>query len=122
MEYISQSTIYCSKGNLKCVLNYTKFPEKKGNVYMFKKNCLSLEHRYKNLVIVLTKKRGKNKFTFPIFDYELLSSTKQLKIGLKDCIFTINHGDIYYYNHQCFMSGGLMLDNIIMNLFSDTTK
>ena len=49
MNYISQSPITCAKGNLKCVLNCTKFSEKKGNRYMSKKN----------LVLVLTKKRGR---------------------------------------------------------------
>ena len=29
MDYISQSPIQCSKGNLKCVLKCNKFPEKK---------------------------------------------------------------------------------------------
>ena len=29
--------------------------------------------------------------------------------------------DICDYNPQCFRSGGLMLDDIIMNLFMDTT-
>ena len=58
MNYISQSPIHCSKGNIKCVLNCTKFPEKKGKGYMSKTN----------LVLVLTKKKGKNKSTFPIFD------------------------------------------------------
>ena len=49
MDYISQSPIHCSKGNLKCVLKCTKFPEKKGNGYMSKTN----------LVLVLTNKRGR---------------------------------------------------------------
>ena len=46
MNYISQSPIHCSNGNLKCVINCTDFPEKKGNGYMYKTN----------LVLVLTKK------------------------------------------------------------------
>ena len=37
-------------------------------------------------------------------------------------ILKIKHKDIWYYNPQCLISGGLMLDEIIMNLFSDTTK
>ena len=72
-------------------------------------------------MIVLTKK-GNNKFTLPIFDNEFLSSSKQLKIGRRDFIFPIKHEGICNYNPRCFMSSGLMLDDIIMNLFSDTTK
>ena len=48
MDYIYQSPIYCSKGNLKFVLKCTQSPEKKGNGYMSKSN----------LELVLTNKRG----------------------------------------------------------------
>ena len=48
MDYISQSPIHCSKGNLKCVLKSTKFTGKV-NGYMSKTN----------LVLVLTNKRGR---------------------------------------------------------------
>ena len=34
MAYISQSLIYCSKGNLECVLKCTKFPEKWQCIYV----------------------------------------------------------------------------------------
>ena len=57
MNYISQSTINCSKGNLKCVLNCANFTEEKGSGYMFKANCSSLEHRYKELGACFDKKR-----------------------------------------------------------------
>ena len=60
------------------------------------------------------------KLTFPIFDNELLYSSKQLKIGPKDCVFPIKHEDMCNYNTQCFMYGGMILDGIIMNIFSDT--
>ena len=40
----------------------------------------------KNLVLVLTNKRGKENFTFPIFDNTFLFSSKPLKIGPKYCI------------------------------------
>ena len=56
MDYISQSPIHCSKGNLKCVLKCIKFPEKKGNGYMSKTN----------LLLVLTKK-GEEKVHIPNF-------------------------------------------------------
>ena len=49
MNYISQSPNNCSKGNLKRVLNCTNFPEKEVNRYMSRKN----------LVLVLTNKRGR---------------------------------------------------------------
>ena len=75
MDYISQAPTHCSKINLKCVLNYTKFPEKKANGYMFKTNFSSIEHQYKTLGACL-KKKGKNNLTCPIFDNKLFSSTK----------------------------------------------
>ena len=40
MDYISQSPIHCSKGNLKFFLRCTKFPGNKGNVYMSKTNLV----------------------------------------------------------------------------------
>ena len=48
-----------------------------------RKNYHHLNNDKNNLVLVLTKKREKNKFTFPIFDNEFLSPSKQLKIGPK---------------------------------------
>ena len=35
MDYIFQLPIRCSKGNLKCVLKCTKYPNQKGNGYMY---------------------------------------------------------------------------------------
>ena len=48
MAYISQSAIHCSKGNLKCVLNYYNFPVKIQWIY-FKEHW----------VLVLRNKRGR---------------------------------------------------------------
>ena len=59
MDYISQSPIHCLKVLIKYIINCNNFP-KKGNVYMFKTNCSSLEHQYKNLILFLTNKRGRN--------------------------------------------------------------
>ena len=39
-----------------------------------------------------------------------------------DIIFSIKQEDICDYNPWCFMSSGLMLDKIIMNLFIDIKK
>ena len=68
MNYISQSPIHCSKGNLKYVLKCTKFPGKQANGYMFKTNCSSIEHQYKKLCVGFNNKRGKNKYSCPMFD------------------------------------------------------
>ena len=68
MDYISQSPIHFSKGNIKYVLKLTKFPGKQAHGYMFETNCLSIEHRYKKFCDDFNKKRGKNKYTCPIFD------------------------------------------------------
>ena len=56
MNYISQSPIHCSKGNLKCVLKCTDFPEKIGNEYISKTK----------LVLVLTK-QWEEKVNIPNF-------------------------------------------------------
>ena len=57
-----------------------------------------------------------------MFDNELLAFSKQLKLFPIDFIFPIKQEDICDYNTWCFMSSGLMLDEIIMDLFSDITK
>ena len=119
MDYISQSPIRYSKGNLKCVINCTKFPVKQANVYMFKTIFSSTEHRYKKLGGGFNIKRGENNYTRPMFDKKFLASSKQIKLCPRYCIFPIKQGYLCYYNSWCFMSSGLMLDNIIMNLFID---
>ena len=57
-----------------------------------------------------------------MFDKKFLASSKQLKICPRDIIFPIKQEDICDYNPWCFMSSGLMLEYIIMNLFTDITK
>ena len=59
---------------------------------------------------------------FSIFDDESLSSSKKIHIGVKDCIFTTKHNDICYYNPHCFMSGVLIIDDIIINFYIITTE
>ena len=57
-----------------------------------------------------------------MFDNYLLASPKQIKLCPRYYIFPIKQEDICDYNPLCFISGGLMLDNIIMNLFKGSTK
>ena len=57
-----------------------------------------------------------------MFDNELLASSKQLKLLPRDFIFTIKQKDICDYNTWCFMFIGLIIDYIIINLFSDMTQ
>ena len=57
-----------------------------------------------------------------MFDNEFLESSKQIKLCTRCYIFTIKQKDICDYNPLCFMSGVLMLDNIIMNLFTYSTE
>ena len=70
----------------------------------------------------LSRKIGKNNHTCPMFDNDLLASSKQMKLCTRDYIFPIKQDDICDYNPLCFMYSGLMLDDIIMNLFTDSTK
>ena len=88
---------------------------------MSKKNCSSIENQYKKIGDGFNKKMRKNKYTCPMFDNELLVSSKQLKICPRDFIVPIKQEDICDYNPWCLMSSVLMLDTIIMNLFSDIT-
>ena len=57
-----------------------------------------------------------------MFEKEFLASPKQLKHFPRDVIVPIKKEDIRDYNPRCFMSSGLMLDGIILNLFTDITK
>ena len=80
MDYIPQSTTHCSKGNIQCVLQCTKFPDKQNNGLNFQKNCSSIKQRYMKLGYGLQRKRGKNKHTCPMFDNDLLASSNQMKL------------------------------------------
>ena len=87
---------------------------------MFTANYLSSEHRYRELDTCFNKPKGKKSSCSPFLTMNSYPNLK--KIGVKDCVFTTKQDDICYYNHQCFMPGGLMLDEIIMNLFINTVE
>ena len=70
----------------------------------------------------MLSKTGKNKPTFPIFDNYLLAYSNQIKLKSTDFIFPIKQDDIFDYNPLCFMSSGMMPDDIIMNIFTQITK
>ena len=57
-----------------------------------------------------------------MFDNKFLFSSKQLKLFPTYFIFPTKQEDICDNNPRCFMSSELMLDGIIMNLFSDITE
>ena len=75
MDYISQMSTHCSKGNLECVHQCIKIHQHKINGLIFKTNCSSIEQRFKKLGDGLLSKIGKNKHKFPIFDNDFLSSS-----------------------------------------------
>ena len=58
----------------------------------------------------------------PNFWQRILILIKTIKIGPRDFIFPIKQEDICDYTTRCFISSGLMLYDIIMNLFSDITE
>ena len=122
IDYISQMSTHCSKGNLECVHQCIKIHQKQINGLIFKKKCSSIEQRFKKLGYGLLSKIGKNKHKFPIFENDFLSSSNQIKLKSTDCIFPIKQDDICDYNPLCFMSSGMMLDDIIMNIFIQSTK
>ena len=92
------------------------------NGLIFKTNCSSIEQRFKKLGDSLLSKIGRNKQKFPIFDNDFLSSSNQIKLKSTGFIFPIKQDDICDYNPLCFMSSVMMLDDIIMNIFTKITK
>ena len=46
-------------------------------------------------------KQKEKMLTFPIFDNELLSASKRLKIGPKYCVFPIKHEEMCDVDPQC---------------------
>ena len=122
MDYISQSLTHCSKGNIQWVLQCTKFPDKQKNGLIFQTNCSSNKKWYMKLGDGLQRKRGKNKHTCPMFNKYFLASSNQIKLCTTDYIFPIKQDNICNYNPLCFMSIRFMLDDIIMNIFTESTK
>ena len=57
-----------------------------------------------------------------MFDNDFLASSNQMKLCTTDYIFPIKQDDICDYNTLCFMSSGLMLDDIIINIYTENTK
>ena len=111
-----------SKVNLDCVHQCTKFHQKQNSVLIFETNCSSIRQRFMKLGDGLLKKGGKNKHTCPIFDNDFLASSNQIKLCTTDYNFTVKQDDIYDYNPLCFMSSGIMIDDMIMNIFPQSTK
>ena len=70
----------------------------------------------------MQSKGGKNNHTCPMFDNDFLASSNQMKLPTTDYIFPIVQDNICDYNPLCFMSSGLVLDDIIMNIFTQSTK
>ena len=70
----------------------------------------------------MLNKTGKNKHKSLKIDNDLLSSSNQIKLKSTDCIFSIKQDDICDYNPLCFMSSGMMLDVIIMDIFTHSKK
>ena len=77
MDYISQSPTHCSKGNIGCVLQCTKFPDKKPMFISPIQTAHQLNNNTWNLEMVF-KKKGKNNHTCPMFDNYFLASSKQI--------------------------------------------
>ena len=57
-----------------------------------------------------------------MLDNDLLASSDQMKLCTTYYIFPIKQDYICDYNPLCFMSSGLMLDDIITNIFTESTK
>ena len=103
------------------LLKVSTFLKTKCLKYIFNKKCSSLGQRYKKLVACFNKPKEEERVHIPNFRQKFLSPSKTLRIGPK-YFFETKCDDICDYNPQCFMSGDLVLDYIIMNLFTDTTK
>ena len=94
MDYISQMSTHCSKGNLECVHQCIKIHRKETNGLIFEINCYSIKRRFKKLGDGLLNKRGENKHTCPIFDNDFLAYSNQIKLKSTDYIFPIKQGYI----------------------------
>ena len=57
-----------------------------------------------------------------MFENDFLASSKQIKLCTRDYILSIKQDALCDYNPLSFMSSGFMLDNIMMNIFTDSTK
>ena len=110
---------------LKVILNVfisaSKYVGEKNGI-ISKTNCSSIEQRFKKLGDGLLSKIGNNKHTFPLFDNDFLASSNQIKLKSTDYIFPIKQDDMCDYNPLCFISSVMMLDNINMNIFTQSTK
>ena len=104
MDYISQMSKHCSKGNLKCVHQCINLHKKEINCVIFQTNCYSIKEIFKKLGDGMQKKFGRNKHKFPRFDNDFLSSLNKIHFKQTDCIFQIKQDDICDYNPMCFMS------------------
>ena len=122
MDYITQTLTHCSKVNLDCVHQCIKINQKQTNGLIFEIKCSSIRQRFKKIGDGLLRKRGKNKQTSRIFDNDFLVYSNQMKLKSTDYIFPIKKDDICDYNPLCFMSSGMMFDEIIMNIFTQITK
>ena len=56
MDYISQMSYRCSKGNFRCVHQCINLHQKQINCLIFKTNCSSIEERFKKLGDGMQKK------------------------------------------------------------------
>ena len=79
-------------------------------------------NNYTRSLLMANRKRGKIKHIYPMFDNEFLASSKQIKPCPRDFIIPIKQENIWDYNPLCCMFSGLMLDDIIMNLFTDSIE
>ena len=85
-------------------------------------NCSSIKHIFMKLGDGFPRKRGKNKHTCPIFDNDILASSNQMKLWTTDYMFPIKQDEMCHYDPLCFMSSGIILDDIIMNIFTQSTN
>ena len=90
MDYISQSLTHCSKVDLECVQQCTKFHQLQTNGLIFETNCSPIKHIFMKLGDGLPRKRGINKHTCPIFDNYFLASSNKIKMCTTDYIFQSN--------------------------------
>ena len=79
-----------SKVVIQRVQNCTNIPGNKGIGYMFETKCSSLHHQSRKIDPCYNKQKWNKKLSFPIFDNEFSSSSKQLKTGPKYCFFQSN--------------------------------
>ena len=78
-----------------------------------------MNERFSKLQGCLQSRRVKKKMMFPPFGNEILSPSINIILKFHPIIYLLKQKEIVDYNPKCFMSSGLMFDDIFINIISN---